>query len=41
VLTTALSEEPATLVDLLSTDDGADIDVEPDRLGLSTRSAEL
>ncbi|GAA5148479.1 antitoxin [Nocardioides marinquilinus] len=41
VLTQALSEEPATLVDLLSTEDGSDIDFVPDRLGLSARSAEL
>lgn len=41
VLTKALEQEPVTLVDLLSTDEGADIDFEPERLGLSARSAEL
>ena len=33
--------EPLTLVDLLSTDEGADIDFEPDRLGLTARLPEL
>lgn len=41
VLTSALGEEMPTLVDLLGTDEGADIDFEPERLGLSARSAEL
>lgn len=41
VLTTALAGEPVTIVDLLSTDEGADIDFEPERLGLRARSAEL
>ena len=36
-----LRREPATMVDLLSTDLGADIEFEPPRLGLSARSAEL
>ena len=29
------------MVDLLGTDEGADIDFEPERLGLTARSAEL
>ena len=41
VLTKALKGEPVTIVDLLSTDEGADIDFEPERLGLTARSAEL
>lgn len=41
LLTKALAAEPVTLVDLLSTDDGADIDFEPERLGLTVRPAEL
>lgn len=30
-----------TLVDLLSTDDGADIEFEPQRLGLTSRAVDL
>lgn len=41
VLTRALSHEPVTIVDLLSADDGADIEFEPGRLGSTARSAEL
>jgi plasmid stability protein len=41
VLTKALAGEPVTIIDLLSTDEGADIDFEPERLGLKARSAEL
>lgn len=41
MLTKALEAEPVTIVDLLSTDEGADIDFEPDRLGLTARSADL
>lgn len=37
----ALEGDDVTLVDLLSTDEGADIDFEPKRLGLSTRTADL
>lgn len=37
ILANALKGEPATLVDLLSTHDGADIDCEPDRLTLTSR----
>jgi len=41
IVAEALQREPLTMVDLLSTDQGADIDFEPDRLGLSARTAEL
>jgi plasmid stability protein len=41
ILREALEREPVTLVDLLSTDEGADIEFEPERLGLTTRTAEL
>ena len=41
VLTRTLAGEPVTIVDLLGTDDGADIEFEPDRLGLTARSAQL
>lgn len=37
----ALEREPVTLVDLLSTDDGADIEFEPERLGMSARTPDL
>lgn len=40
-LTKALSDEPVTIVDLLGTDEGADVEFEPERLGLSARSAQL
>jgi plasmid stability protein len=41
VLTTALERQPVTIIDLLSTDEGADIDFEPERLGLTASSADL
>lgn len=41
ILAGALAREPLTLVDLLATDEGADIDFEPERLGLRARSPEL
>ena len=41
VLAAVLADEPATLVDLLVTDDGDDIDFEPERLGLGHRPVEL
>ncbi len=41
LLTRALEGEPVTIVDLLSADEGADIEFEPERLGLTARSAEL
>lgn len=41
VLTRALEGEPVTIVDLLGTDEGADVEFEPGRLGLTARSAQL
>lgn len=41
VLAEALGREPVTLVDLLGTEEGADIEFEPGRLGLSARVPEL
>lgn len=37
----ALQREPVTIVDLLSMDQGADIEFEPERLGLAARTPEL
>ena len=41
ILAEALERDPITLVDLLATDEGADIDFEPDRLGLTARTPDL
>lgn len=41
ILADALERAPVTLVDLLVSDEGADIDFEPERLGLSARTPEL
>lgn len=41
VLTRALERDPVSIVDMLSMDEGADIEFEPDRLGLTARTAEL
>ncbi|KRF14131.1 antitoxin [Nocardioides sp. Soil797] len=41
ILAGALEREPLTLVDLLATDEGAEIDFEPERLGLTARAPEL
>ena len=41
ILADALRREPVTIVDLLGTDEGADIEFEPERLGLSVRTPEL
>ena len=41
ILGEALDRESVTLVDLLSTDQGADIEFEPERLGLTARTPEL
>jgi plasmid stability protein len=41
ILADALSREPVALVDLLGTDEGIDIDFEPERLGLTARAADL
>lgn len=41
ILADALEREPVTLVDLLASDEGADIDFEPERLGLTARTSDL
>ncbi|HMT32848.1 MAG TPA: hypothetical protein PKC73_11235, partial [Dermatophilaceae bacterium] len=41
ILAAALVAEPLTMVDLLGTDEGAAIEFEPTRLGLSARPAGL
>lgn len=41
LLADSLEREPVTIIDLLSTDEGADIEFEPERLGLTARTAEL
>lgn len=41
LLASALEREPVTIVDLLGMDEGADIEFEPEQLGLTARSAEL
>ncbi|MGF0224901.1 FitA-like ribbon-helix-helix domain-containing protein [Dietzia natronolimnaea] len=41
ILAEALAEDPSTLPDLLAGDDGADIEFEPGRLGLTVRDSDL
>lgn len=41
ILSESLASEPLTLVDLLGSDEGVDIDFEPGRLGLTARAPEL
>lgn len=41
ILTSALDREPLTLVDLLSTDEGVDLEFDPERLGLTARTPGL
>lgn len=41
ILTAGLDRQLATLVDLLSTDEGAEVEFDPDRLGLTARDADL
>ena len=41
ILADALKQEPVTIVDLLGMEDGADIEFEPQRLGLTARDPEL
>lgn len=41
IVAEALERQPVTLVDLLATDQGAEIDFEPERLGLTARTPEL
>lgn len=41
ILIAVLDRQPLTLVDLICTDEGADIEFEPGRLGVTTRPPEL
>lgn len=41
VLTKSLERDPVTIIDLLSMDEGADIEFEPERLGLTARTPDL
>lgn len=41
ILSAGLAADKPTLVDLISMSDGADIEFEPERLGLQARTAEL
>ena len=41
ILADVLDREQVTLVDLLGTDEGADIEFEPERQSLTARTAEL
>ncbi|GAA1139859.1 FitA-like ribbon-helix-helix domain-containing protein [Nocardioides aquiterrae] len=41
LLAEGLAREAVTLVDLLGTDEGADIEFEPERLGLTARDVDL
>lgn len=41
ILAEALEREPLSMNDLLAADDGADIEFEPERLGLTARTADL
>ncbi len=41
ILAEALAREPVTIVDLLSTDEGAEIEFELERLGLTASTPEL
>lgn len=41
ILADALEREPVTIVELLGTDEGADIEFEPARLGLTVRTPDL
>ncbi|MEZ0166731.1 Arc family DNA-binding protein [Kineococcus sp. LSe6-4] len=41
ILANSIAREPATLVDLLGVDEGADVEFEPERLRLLPRTPEL
>lgn len=41
ILADALESEPVTIVDLLGTDEGADIEFDPERIGLTARTPDL
>jgi len=41
ILAKSLEREPVTIIDLLSTDEGTDIEFEPEHLGLTARTPDL
>lgn len=41
ILAVVLAREPVSIVDMLGTDEGGDIDFEPRRLGLDARTPDL
>ncbi len=41
ILAEAVASEPASIVDLVAMDEGAEIEFEPDGLGLTARTAAL
>lgn len=41
ILAEALARDPVTMVDLVGMDEGADIEFEPERLGLTARTPDL
>jgi len=41
ILADSLEREPVTIVDLLSMNEGSEIDFEPERLGMTARTPEL
>lgn len=41
VLAKSLERDPVTIIDLLSMDEGADIEFDPERLGLTSRTPDL
>jgi plasmid stability protein len=41
ILAEAVAREPASIVDLVAMDEGAEIEFEPGRLGLTARTAQL
>lgn len=41
ILAEAVASEPASIVDLVSMDEGAEVEFEPGRLGLTARTAQL
>lgn len=41
IITDAVERDPVTMVDLLSSDEGADVEFEPERLRLTGRTPEL
>lgn len=41
ILARGLEHEPPTIVDLLTSEDGAEIEFEPERLGMTARTPDL